>query len=58
MQDWKKTTAEILMGMQMDPGVTQQILLPDLITVTSQSVRARSLTLEKVYLFFREGVFD
>ncbi|XP_027652786.2 plasminogen-like isoform X4 [Falco peregrinus] len=47
MQGWKKTTAEILMGMNVDPGVTQQILLPDLITVTSQSVRARSCTLEK-----------
>ncbi|XP_040453260.1 plasminogen-like isoform X2 [Falco naumanni] len=47
MQGWKKTTAEILMGMNVDPGVTQQILLPDLITVTSQSVRARSRTLEK-----------
>lgn len=54
MQGWMKTTAEILMEMKMDPGVTQQILLPDLITVTSQSVRAKSCTLEKVYLCFRE----
>lgn len=46
------------MGMKMDPGVTQQILLQDLITVTSQSVRARSRTLEKVCLLFMEGVFE
>ena len=58
MQGWMKTTAEILMGMKVDPGVTQQILQPDLITVTSQSVKVRSRTLEKVYLFFREGVCE
>lgn len=40
-QDWRKTTAEILTGMKRDPGVTQQILIPDLTTVTSLSVKVR-----------------
>lgn len=57
MQGWRKTTAEILTGMKVDPGVTQQILLRDLITVPSLSVRTRSHTLEEVYLLFREGMF-
>lgn len=42
MQDWRKTTAEILMQMKRDPGVTQQILIPDLTTVTSLSVKVRT----------------
>lgn len=58
MQDWKKITAETLMQMKVDPGVTQQILLRDLITVPSQSVRTRLCTLEKVYLLFREEMFN
>lgn len=41
MQAWKKITAETLIMMKRDPGVTQQILIPDLITVTSQSVKVR-----------------
>lgn len=40
-QGWRKITAEILIMMKKDPGVTQQILIPDLITVTSQNVKVR-----------------
>lgn len=41
MYGLKTTTTGSLMGMKIDPGVSQLILLPDQITVVSQSVKAR-----------------